>query len=50
MIGLNNVTERLGATRVVPGSHKWEEPLEEAIEAGSRELGTHIPGSSQPPL
>jgi len=29
MIGLDNVTERLGATRVIPGSHKWEEDLEE---------------------
>lgn len=24
MIGLENVTEEMGATRVVPGSHKWE--------------------------
>jgi ectoine hydroxylase-related dioxygenase (phytanoyl-CoA dioxygenase family) len=25
MIGLDHVTEELGATRVVPGSHKWQE-------------------------
>ncbi len=40
MIGLEPVTEELGATRVVPGSHKWEDlNLYEDVESVPAELG-----------